>query len=298
MLIAYLRLMRPPNLLTAVADILAGVALSGAITKIDFLDYTIQHIALIFWLCLSTVGLYGGGVVLNDVFDYKIDIIERPERPLPSGQVSLRGAGVLGTLLLLIGVVSAWIVHPVSGYGAIGIVVLVLSYDVWAKHHPFWGPLNMGMCRGANLLLGVSMLPIALWDVWYTAFIPIIYIAAITMVSRGEVRGGNLQALYAAGCMYGVVMVGILGLSFLKNKISFEIIPFLGIFAWLIFSPLWKAMKNLQPVHVMKAVKSGVLALIVMDASLAVSFAGWEYALAMLLLLPLSIQIAKIFAVT
>ena len=72
-----LRLTRPANIVTAIADILAGVAISGFLR--DGHDYT-----PVLWLVLSTVGLYGGGVVFNDVFDAKLDAVERPERPIPS----------------------------------------------------------------------------------------------------------------------------------------------------------------------------------------------------------------------
>ncbi|MEM0982243.1 MAG: polyprenyltransferase, partial [Cyanobacteria bacterium P01_H01_bin.58] len=45
-------------------------------------------------------------------------------------------------------------------------------------------------------------------------------------------------------------------------------------------------------------VKSGVLSLIVLDAAIAAGFAGWPYGLAVLALLPLSIVLARMFAVT
>ena len=34
------------------------------------------------------MAIYAAGIVLNDVFDYEIDRVERPGRPLPSGRVS------------------------------------------------------------------------------------------------------------------------------------------------------------------------------------------------------------------
>ncbi|MBC7643367.1 MAG: polyprenyltransferase, partial [Flavobacterium sp.] len=68
----YLQLMRPANLVTAIADILAGLSLAKFIFSTDILS--IQTIIL---LCIATVGLYGGGVVFNDVFDADLDAIER-----------------------------------------------------------------------------------------------------------------------------------------------------------------------------------------------------------------------------
>ena len=79
-LIAYLQLMRPANIITAWADILLGYAAAGAVTVgINNLDFVALG-----WLILATTGLYGGGVVFNDVFDAELDAVERPERALPS----------------------------------------------------------------------------------------------------------------------------------------------------------------------------------------------------------------------
>ncbi len=51
--------------------------------------------------------LIWGGVVFNDVFDAKLDAVERLERPIPSGRASLQRATILGIVLLLIGVIAA-----------------------------------------------------------------------------------------------------------------------------------------------------------------------------------------------
>ena len=298
-IIAYLRLMRPPNLFTAIADILLGYAISGAAQhQAGVFQYHLDYLDKLPYLILATVGLYGGGVVLNDVFDYELDKVERPERPLPSGAASLTGASILGSLLLVVGVLLALKVSLTSMVIALIISVLVLSYDAWAKHHSILGPLNMGLCRGFNLLLGLSVIGIEVMQYYALAIIPVIYISAITMVSRGEVQGGNKKALQGAVFLYSFVILIILSLGLALEYQFWTTIPFLGLFAYLIFPPLIKAIQTLAARDVFKAVKSGVLALIVMDASIAAGFAGWEYGLLVLFLLPISMVVAKLFSVT
>ena len=166
--------MRPANIVTAVADILAGIAIAGF-----FLD-TPQDILPLAGLVAATIGLYGGGVVMNDVFDAELDAVERPERPIPSGVVLKTEATMLGFLLLTGGIIFALKVSVFSGILAMIIAMAALVYDKWTKHHAFIGPLNMGICRGLNLLLGLSIIGSRAMDYWYLAIIPIIYIAAIT----------------------------------------------------------------------------------------------------------------------
>ncbi|WP_114783010.1 UbiA-like protein EboC [Botryobacter ruber] len=298
---AYIRLMRPANIVTAVADILMGFAASGALLSLtvgESSSFSLVNLQPLLWLVLATIGLYGGGVVYNDVFDAELDRVERPERPIPSGKATVTGAATLGALLLAGGILAAWQVSVLSAAIAGAIALCALLYDWKGKHHPVLGPVNMGACRGGNLLLGISAIPAAVEQFWFLALIPIVYISAITMVSRGEVHGGNSAALKGAVLLYALVIGGIVSLTLLPHFNVLYSLPFLLLFASLIFPPLLRAMPAKEPAAVMRAVKAGVLALIVMNASMAAGFAGWQYGLLVLLLLPLSRYIAKSFAVT
>jgi 4-hydroxybenzoate polyprenyltransferase len=61
---------------------------------------------------------------------------------------------------------------------------------------------------------------------------------------------------------------------------------------------LIKSIREQIPQLIGKAVKAGVISLIILNASLAAAFAGWQFGIIVLLLLPISIYLAKKFAVT
>jgi len=287
--------MRPANIVTAVSDVLAGITISGFFFNSHFDLNNIQPVLL---LCLSTIGLYGGGVVFNDVFDTELDSIERPERPIPRGIVTKKEASILGTILLLTGIISGFILSFISGMIALIIAIAALVYDKWGKHQTVAGPLNMGLCRGLNLLLGVSIITTELTNWWYLAFIPIIYIASITMISRGEVHGGKKNLLYIA-CLFYILVIGLIFSFAWLNKGSILITAaFLAVFAWMIFNPLVKAIQNPAGKNIGKAVKAGVIGLILMNASWASASGELYLALLIAALLPVSILLAKAFAVT
>ena len=294
--VAYMQLMRPANIVTAIADVLAGYAIGKAFSF--GLTNELLNIQLLFWLGLSTIGLYGGGVVFNDVFDAETDKIERPERPIPSGKSSIQGAVILGTLLFIIGVTAAYMVSVTSFSIAIIIMFLALLYDKFFKHYALLGPINMGLCRGLNLLLGMSVISNSLSERWFIALIPIVYISAITMVSQGEVHGRNPVALKRGGILYLLVIIGIMLLGVLTGFNLLPTLPFLMLFFLLIFPPLLTAIKQNQPENIRNVVKAGIMSLIVMNASIAAGFEGWAYGLIILGLLPLSVFIARQFEVT
>jgi 4-hydroxybenzoate polyprenyltransferase len=299
---AHLVLMRPANIITAIADIMLGFAASGSILLLLQQEqaFTLEHPLLrpLYWLVLSTIGLYGGGVVFNDVFDTDLDRVERPERPIPSGAASRTSATLLGTLLLIGGIGAAFQVSMLSGALAVVIAIMALVYDALGKHHPILGPINMGLCRGLNLLLGISAIPANLDVYWYLAFIPIVYIAAITTISRGEVHGGDKKILLGALALYLLVIGGIVTLMRLQAFSILQAMPFLVLFTYMIFPPLLKAIRSLAAMDIRGAVRAGVVAVIMMDAAMAAGFSDWRYGLLVLALFPISRVLARRFAVT
>ncbi|RYU97247.1 UbiA-like protein EboC [Emticicia agri] len=288
----YLQLTRPANIITAISDILAGIAIAGFSFSLNQIDLWKAA-----FLCMATVGLYGGGIVFNDIFDLELDKIERPERVIPSGKISKEKATVFGVLLLTMGITMAWLNSPASAMIALAVAICALVYDKFGKHHSFLGPINMGLCRGGNLILGISIIETAINHWWLISILPICYIAAITMISRGEVHGGNKATLYFAAFLYIVVSSVQLYVAFKLGNILLAA-PFVALHIYLIFNPLTKAIANPIGPNIGKAVKAGVLSLIVMNAAWVSVSGNIIFALVVLCLLPVSISLAKIFAVT
>ena len=91
--LAYLQLFRLPNVFTAIADVLMGYLLVHRVLEPS------DTFPLLLLVLASSL-IYTAGMVLNDVFDYQVDCQERPQRPLPSGRISLGRARLLGLLML------------------------------------------------------------------------------------------------------------------------------------------------------------------------------------------------------
>ncbi len=297
-LTTYLQLMRPANIVTSLADILVGFAIVAFAAQQLNGNNTAHMLLLLLLLLLSTAGLYGGGVVMNDVFDAELDKIERPERPIPSGRISKMDATLLGMGLLIAGIVMAFLVTWQSGVIALLIAALALNYDAITKKYLWAGPINMALCRACNLLLGISIVAGMLSHYWLVFFVHLFYISAVTIISKGEVNGGNRNFLLIACGLYVLAIVTVLSLSLTPGFEVLRALPFLAVLAYFVFSSLQKALKTLQAMDLRRAVKFGILSLIFLDAAMAAGYAGWWYGLAMLILLPISMVLGKKFAVT
>jgi len=272
----YLELLRPANVATSFADVLAGFAVAGAYSP---------------WLLLSTACLYAGGIVLNDYFDRDIDAVERPERPIPSGRVSEMQAMQLGAGLLLLGIVLAAFSGVMGLAVAIGIACSVVLYNSWGKH-----PLNMGICRGLNLLLGMSAAPAALGEHWMLGGFAVFYIAAVTAISKGEVHGGSRVV---AGISLATVSVVTTGLAIIAvARSAWTALPIAGFLAFRVIPAFWNAFDDPKPSLIRTAVKTGVLSLVLLDAVIGTAYGGLRYGLIILATALLAGQLSRRFAVT
>ena len=284
---AYLQLLRPANVATALADVLAGFAIAG-----------LGNRPALPWLLLATAALYAGGIVLNDVFDREMDRAERPERPIPSGRIRTAHAATLGAGLLALGVAAAAAANTTACLVALAIAACVLLYDGWGKRHAAVAPLNMAMCRALNLLLGVAAVPAALAGAWPIAAVPLLYIYAVTAISRGEVHGGSRRA--AASALM-VLLASLAMLLLIVSRAGDRAIPALilvAAVAWRVVPAFIAARRQPEAATIRTAVKRGVLSLVLLDAALAAAFAGPIYAAAILAIGLVAGWLARMFAVT
>ena len=284
---SYLELLRPANVTTALADVLAGYAIAG-----------LANPRALPWLLVSTACLYAGGVVLNDVFDRDIDRIERPERPIPSGRVPAMSAAILGASLLGVGILSASQATRTSAIIAALIAGFVLLYDAWGKRQTVIGPVNMGTCRALNLLLGVAAVPSVLWQMWFLALIPFVYIVAVTALSRGEVLGGTRGVAAFALVSLSFVLIALLALAIGPGPEAVAAIALTLLLAWRILPAFWQTYRTPGAGPIRQAVKTGVLSLVLVDAVIGAAYAGPLYSLVILATALVAGWLAREFAVT
>jgi 4-hydroxybenzoate polyprenyltransferase len=208
-MLAYLQLIRLPTVFTAMADI--------------FLGYLLTHGGFEPWpkfagLLAASSGLYLAGMVFNDVFDVKQDAIERSNRPIPSGRVSLAAAAVLGGVLLLVGIVAASRVGPRCATLAVCLALAILAYDAVLKHTPL-GPFGMGLCRFLNVMLGASDLAGEGTPLWANPQLACatglgIYIVGVTWFARTEARVSSRRQLV------GALLVVLSGIGILAGLVA------------------------------------------------------------------------------
>lgn len=143
----YFELARPTNsfvagLLTFVGAFVAGGALARPILA--------GAAVLATWLATAA------GNAINDYFDRDIDRINAPDRPIPRGAVSVRGALVYSAVLFAGAVVFALLLPPLAiAIAAINLVALV-AYTRVFKGLPGAGNAVVAYLGGSTFLFGAA----------------------------------------------------------------------------------------------------------------------------------------------
>ncbi len=286
----WLQLVRLPNLFTAAADGAAGFLFThAALTASDGLPMAL--------LIGTSVLLYAGGVVLNDVFDYALDCRERPERPLPSGRISRMAAARLGWGLLVAGIGLAAAASAVGGdlrpvLIAAVLALVIVAYDGLLKKTPL-GPVAMGSCRGLNLLLGMSLSTVAWQSPHYLiAGALTVYVAGVTWFARTEAEQSRRGQLLASAV---TILAGLLLLEPLprwsEDTVALLVAEpsrwtvLLTALGGLIALRLIRAIADPSPPMVQAAVRHCILSLIVLDGAICFVTQGLAPAAAIVLLL-------------
>ena len=172
---------RVSNLPTAWSNCLAGWWLGGGgnFWKLPF-------------LFLGASALYTGGMFLNDAFDAEFDRQRRPERPVPTGKISLQLVWRCGFGLLAAGILLLMFCGKIAAVAAIILAVFILLYD--AAHKLITAsPWLMGACRfwvyviaGAAGADGLNGLPI------FCGAALALYVVGLSYVARRESYRGPI----------------------------------------------------------------------------------------------------------
>lgn len=186
-----LRLGRISNLPTVWTNVLVGALLAGG------------HLAdaRLPLLLLAMSAFYVGGMFLNDAFDREFDAQHRPERPIPSRQVTARQVFVVGFGLLALGLALvpalALVAQALAGRDSGGSAARALASGAalaaaivfYNAHHKgnMLSPLVMGLCRVFVVVTAAfsvtAVLPAA---VWLAASALLCHLIGLTYIAKQE----------------------------------------------------------------------------------------------------------------
>ena len=177
--------------------------------------------------------LAGSGMVINDYYDIEIDKINRPERPIPRGAITLKQAKILWIATSLIGITIAILHSFLFNIGYLNVLIAVLFafmgwlYAAWGKKSGFSGNIivrisfSLGLIYGA--VLNNSNVPPYIYFFFLTSF----FLLLSREVIKGceDIEGDKNQGVKTLAIQIGVKKSTIFSLIFALLAIVFFILP-------------------------------------------------------------------------
>jgi 4-hydroxybenzoate polyprenyltransferase len=238
-------------------------------------------------------------MALNDYADREVDAVERPGRPIPSGRVSPGFALGLAAGLTLSGAAFA---VAADGPRALKVVAplaaSVWGYDLVLKLTPAGTP-GMSACRALDVVMGAGAHGAA--RALPAAAVVAAHTAVVTEVSRREVEGGTAALATRALAATVSVAAASAGLSAARARTPLRRATALGLagaYAAVVGRAHAEAIRDPSPERLQRAVGTGILGLIPLEAGLLAGAGALAPAAAVAGLWPVARTLAKRRAVT
>lgn len=269
-LCAWGRLLRLPNLFTAPWDPVCGFLIAGGASDPEKIGY----------LAVAALCAYAFGLVTNDIADLKTDTAERPARPLPSGEISMKEASIAAVVLCIVALELTSFAGHGACFGMMLLLVVILLYNYCGRKSALLSSALMGLCRVFSFGIGVAAvypeipsLNMTLCALYAAGMF--LFILGITLVARREtetLKSRPGRTLIPAGALLMAVFGGVWitsNPSDMAHSAGFALlILFFGASAgaWFAFG------RMLEPVAVQKKIGFLIRTLILVQCAVILSF--------------------------
>ncbi len=199
--------------------------------------FDIDPIILILNLILGVLTYFfiaGAGNVINDYYDIEIDKINRPERPIPRGSITLNQAKILWFVTSLISVTIAIFHSILFNIGYLNIILVVFFvfigwfYAAWGKKSGFIGNIIVSISFSIGLVYGAvlnsSNIPPYIYFFFLTAF----FLLLSREIIKGceDIEGDKNEGVKTLAIKIGIKKSTIFSLIFALLAIVFFILPY------------------------------------------------------------------------
>lgn len=225
-----LELGRISNLPTVWSNVLAGIVIAGGAIGLQSTSILIASLSL----------FYIGGMFLNDAFDTEFDIIERPERPIPSKKITQKIVFIIGFTLLIFGMFLLYIEALTTNVFNLNLILFlgmllstfIIIYNKYHKNNPY-SPLIMGLCR-ISIYFIVSAFFLSYFNIhiFEASIFLLSYLIGLTYLAKQE----NVGYLKNQWPLLFLIAPIIYGYTLIENCFSYVA---LGIFIINIFIALY-----------------------------------------------------------
>jgi 4-hydroxybenzoate polyprenyltransferase len=210
---AYVELARPFTLLPPALGVLSGAVTAwGAGHQKPPVTWGLV-MPVVYGTLMAAV-LNAASNALNQIYDLRIDQVNKPKRPLPAGTLSIREAWYFTWATLAVAWLLAWLAAPEGRRECFWIVVFT-TVLVWAysapplrtKRHGIWANVTIAIPRGLLLKVAGWSTVKTIWGVepWYIgAIFGLFILGAASTKDFADIEGDQADGCRTLPILYGV----------------------------------------------------------------------------------------------
>lgn len=190
-------------------------------------DFT--HATLYFGVIagVSSALIGAGGNIINDILDVEIDRINRPDRPIPSGKVTVTTATRLYIFSKMFGIFFAAMAGIIPALIAAASSFVIFFYSYILKNIPLVGNITVSFFTGLVFVFGASMV-----DNYSNALFPFIFAFMINLIREvvkdvEDIEGDRAESVKTFPVIFGVEAARKIAVVFTVFLVLVTFIPFL-----------------------------------------------------------------------
>ena len=216
---AYLEILRPFNALMGVIAVLLVAIISG-----NFTIYVPVACVIVFIFT-------GAGNAINDYVDHKIDAINKPERPIPSGRISLRAAAIYSIALFTISTLMALVIGIIPGIIVVLSAILMFLYAYRLKKSCLIGNVSIAFLTGLCFVFAGVVLQTVFLSVLLGFYAFLMTMAREIVKDMEDVEGDSAEGASTFPIRYGMRASSTLAAVFMiVASLTSPLLFFIGIF--------------------------------------------------------------------
>ncbi len=222
------RLMRPVNGVMMGFAVFVGVVLAGQ----NLLDIVWLNVVFGF---LTGFTLCSAAMAVNDYYDRKIDGVNEPSRPIPSGLVSTSEALGLTGVLVVVGLLFAALVSVLCFVVALFSLIIVVTYVTVGKRSGLPGNFLVSACVAMPFVYGsILTLGFVVLNVWF--FVSMAFLSNTGReITKGivDVEGDKTGNVRTLAVRYREKTAAIVAVVFYVFAVALTPLPLvLGLVSW------------------------------------------------------------------
>jgi|TARA_Y100000310_G_C20669627_1_gene809502 geranylgeranylglycerol-phosphate geranylgeranyltransferase len=210
-------LTRPKAVLMAVL----GVLLVAFAAKADYSNLNLMLSAIISIACITSAGN-----AINDYYDVKIDKVNRPDRPIPSGRISSKSTKIFAFSLFMIGILASLPLPFLCILIAISNTILLLIYSSLFKRGGFLGNIFVGYLAASVFVFGSAIGGNIRIGVLLAILVFLAISAREVLKDLEDVKGDRVGGAKTLPINRGVKKAKVIVMSFLLLFILFSPVPY------------------------------------------------------------------------